>query len=153
MGGVTLAAALEDEHHRIDAGIQAYLADPGAGTSALLDAVALLRRHIYLEEQFLFPPVRDAGLTMPVLVMVREHVEIWRLLDEIEVLASDAAGPGRLPAACGELLSLLENHNAKEEPVIYPHADTDLSPAAYAHLLELLGSGSLPAGWTAGSAG
>lgn len=156
MADVTLAAALEDEHHRIDAGIQAYLDDPGTGTDALLGAVTLLRRHIYLEEQFLFPPVRDAGLTMPVFVMVREHVEIWRLLDEIEALAAGTtapAGAGRTAAACGELLALLESHNAKEEPVIYPHADTDLAPAAHAHLLELLENGTLPTGWTAGGGG
>lgn len=152
MGDDSLAVALEDEHYRIDAGFTQFLGDPGAGAEPLLSAVALLRRHIYLEEQFLFPPVRDAGLQMPVLVMIREHVEIWRALDEIEALAADPAGTELLADTCGELLGLLESHNAKEEPVIYPHADTDLPPAAHAHLLEFLRSGTMPEGWTAGVA-
>lgn len=152
MGDDTLAVALEDEHHRIDAGIAQFLADPGAGAEPLLSAVSLLRRHIYLEEEFLFPPVRDAGMQMPVFVMIREHVEIWRLLDEIDTLAAGPVGSERLVAACRELLGLLESHNAKEEPVIYPHADTDLAPADHAHLLEFLRSGTMPEGWTAGVA-
>ncbi len=151
MADGTLAIALEDEHNRIDAGIGQYLAAADSGTAPLLTAVALLRRHIYLEEEFLFPPVRDAGLQMPVFVMVREHIEIWRLLDEVAALAAEPARSERLAASCGELLALLESHNAKEEPVIYPHADTDLSPAAHADLLEFVASGQMPHGWTAGA--
>ena len=52
----TLADALEREHQEIDLGIAAFRADPRR-TAALGRALAGLRRHIYLEEEFLFPPL------------------------------------------------------------------------------------------------
>lgn len=54
MEGETLHAALEREHHEIDAGIEAFLAPPAGGenrTASLVRAIAALRRHIYLEEK------------------------------------------------------------------------------------------------------
>jgi hypothetical protein len=82
----SLSALLEHEHHEIDAGLEAFLAGLDCGqtrTQDLTHAVEALRRHIYLEEAFLFPPLRAAGLIPPVLVMLREHGEIWRTLDWI----------------------------------------------------------------------
>lgn len=40
-----------------------------------------LRRYIYLEEAFVFPPIRKAGMIMPIFVMTREHGELWRTTD------------------------------------------------------------------------
>lgn len=57
----TLRAALEREHHEIDAGIEKFLEDP-APTQSLATAFTALRRHIYLEEEYLFPPLRAEGL-------------------------------------------------------------------------------------------
>lgn len=55
----SLAAALEREHHEIDAGIAAFTAAPG-DWQPLARAIRALRRHIYLEEEFLFPLLREA---------------------------------------------------------------------------------------------
>ena len=52
-----------------------------------------LRRHIYLEEEFLFPPLRAAGMMAPLFVMVRQHGELWdamRALDALLAVDADA---------------------------------------------------------------
>ncbi|MEO6996601.1 MAG: hemerythrin domain-containing protein, partial [Terracoccus sp.] len=57
----SLTALLEREHHEIDAGIEAFLeglAQNEIRDQELTRSVGALRRHIYLEEEFLFPPLR-----------------------------------------------------------------------------------------------
>jgi regulator of cell morphogenesis and NO signaling len=71
--GATLGSALEREHREIDGGIEKFAAGLEAGgmdTEPLLQAMAGLRRHIYLEEEFLFPPLRANGMMMPIFVML-----------------------------------------------------------------------------------
>lgn len=155
----SLAQALTDEHHAIDAGIEAFVArsqTPGGSVrdwaQPLLDAMAALRRHIYLEEEVVFPRIRRGPLMMPVMVMLREHGEIWRAMDDLEArLAADGVDdePLRteLVGSCKLMLELLDQHNMKEEPVIYPHVDADLDANARAQLRELIASGTLPDGW------
>ena len=139
----TLAAALEREHREIDAGIEAFLAT--LEREPLQRAMDALRRHIFLEEEYLFPPLRDAGLFAPIFVMLREHGEIWDTLQDLEAhLEDDAAATSN---TCRRLLTQLDAHNAKEEPIIYPQADTVLSDAAGAGLHAFIAAGRMPAGW------
>ena len=153
MNGI-LAEALEREHQEIDAGVEAFLDGLSAGetrTSELTRAAEALRRHIYLEEEFLFPPLRAAGMLPPVLVMLREHGEIWRTLDAIGALDLDAEGaPAR--DQCATLLAQLAAHNAKEEPIIYPQGDATLTDEAKGELAQLLDSGRMPEGWACAQA-
>jgi len=147
-----LAAALEREHREIDAGIEAFL--EGAPESdddleSLTRALEALRRHIYLEETFLFPPLSDAGMVAPIFVMLREHGELWRTMEEME---SAGAERDAVRALCRQLLALLEKHNAKEEPILYPHADTTLSATAIVELNAFLETGRTPAGWVCSGA-
>lgn len=151
-----LGAALEDEHHAIDAGIENFLAGRGGPASArqgLRDAITCLRRHIYLEETFLFPPLRAGALMAPVFVMLTEHGELWRILDSLEGLLDDDGTPESQRDTCVTLLTLLERHNTKEEPVIYPHADTTLSEDARAELSDYLQHEEMPSGWVCQAAG
>jgi len=143
---VTIAAALEREHRDIDNCLEAFRGDPGTAADVLRTGVAALRRHIYLEEAFLFPPLRTAGLEMPVQVMLREHGQIWQLMDRA-LAALDAGQVDPAVAAVDELMALLERHNTKEEPVIYPHADTDLLPEQADQLDLFIGMGGMPEGW------
>ena len=132
----TLASALEREHREIDAAIAA---------GHLQRAFDALRRHIYLEEEFLFPPMRDAGFVAPIFVMLREHGELWRTMESIE---SASAGPVNAPPdACRALLAQLETHNAKEEAILYTHADGVLDAPAGGRLLEYLANARRPDGW------
>lgn len=151
MGTETLAAALQREHHEIDEGIDTYLAEPGEGGESLARALVALRRHIYLEEQFLFPPLREAGFVAPIFVMLREHGELWQTMESIDSeLAEDAS---LVPGRCKWLLAQLAKHNAKEEPILYPHADSALAAPASAELREFLREGRLPDGWVCSGAG
>ena len=145
----TLTDLLEREHQEIDAGIEAFLEGLSHGETRmpqLTRAVDALRRHIYLEEEFLFPPLRAAGMIPPVLVMLREHGEIWRTMDAIQSLAPDADREDAR-ARCGELLAQLASHNAKEEPIIYPQGDAVLTDEAKRDLRDFIDSGAMPPGW------
>lgn len=154
MSPVNLSDALTREHRDIDTGIETFIADLDRGSvhpQPLLTAFEALRRHIYLEEEFLFPPIRQAGVMMPVMVMLREHGTLWQLMDALSELL-DESGTGddandRLSSTCRELLAQLDQHNSKEEPIIYPHAETDLTEEAAAGLTEFLQTGSTPDGW------
>ena len=145
-----LSAALEREHKIIDADIERFAADVSSGTidsQGLRTTFNLLRRHIYVEEEFLFPPLREAGMIMPILVMNREHGEIWNLLDAIEEQAISNAEPSGIVESCQSLLELLDRHNAKEEPIVYPEVDATLSATLAEELSEFLNIGAMPENW------
>lgn len=148
----TPAAALEREHREIDAGIEAFtesLTRGEFGPEPLRRAMDTLRRHIYLEEEFLFPPLRTAGLVGPVLVMLREHGELWQSMGALEALLAEGADAGTATVRdrCRELLAQLDRHNSKEEPIVYPQAERVLTESATAELRTLIASGELPEGW------
>lgn len=154
---MTLGAALEREHRDIDGGIEAYtagLADGRAHDPApLIRAMNGLRRHIYLEEEFLFPPLKEAGMMMPIFVMVKEHGQLWDKMDSLDDSLVNAADAAAMDAACTELLSLLDAHNSKEEPIIYTQADSTLSDDAGDELRAFLEAGTMPDGWVCERAG
>jgi hypothetical protein len=79
-----------------------------------------LRRHIYLEEEFVFPPLRASGMFAPVLVMLAEHRELWRTMAELESGLDEGSTPTELVALARTLLAQLERHNSKEEPTSSP---------------------------------
>jgi DUF438 domain-containing protein len=151
-----LASALEREHREIDRGIEAFLAADSEGGNrleALRRAIEALRRHIFLEEEFLFPPLREAGMVAPVFVMLREHGEIWDTLDAVDAQLRADTADGVVDEACRTLLAQLEKHNAKEEPILYTQADAVLTPAASAGLKAFLAAGRTPDGWACAQAG
>ncbi len=151
MAAETLQSALEREHREIDGGIETYLAGlehPDAPAEPLIRAVEALRRHIYLEEEFLFPPLRVGCMTMPIMVMLREHGEIWRTMDALSALVTEEADADRVRDAGRDLLAQLDRHNSKEEPVIYSVADSSLTAEARADLARFIETGRMPQGWT-----
>jgi iron-sulfur cluster repair protein YtfE (RIC family) len=151
----TLTAALEREHQEIDAGLESFVEGLDAGElrhEQLERAADALRRHIYLEEEILFPPLRAAGMLAPVLVMLREHAEIWRTLDALELEVGPGTAADTAGDRCRGLLSQLETHNAKEEPIIYPQGDAVLSDQAKRDLHAFIDSGRMPLGWVCAQA-
>jgi iron-sulfur cluster repair protein YtfE (RIC family) len=140
---------LEREHREIDAGLSAFAEGLKEGQwrrDAFTPAASELRRHIYLEEEFLFPELRAAGLAPPVMVMVLEHGEIWRAMDAIE----SAAEIGDLDAArgaCATMLATLQEHNDKEEQIVYPASDELISPQGASQMRNQIQHSTLPAGW------
>lgn len=145
-----LSEMLEQEHKIVDAGIERFthtVADGLLDSTPLTEALTLLRRHIYVEEEFLFPPLREAGMVMPILVMIKEHGEIWNLMDQLQAAESAAADKATLIGISQQLLDALDRHNAKEEPIIYPEVDLTLNATLTAELQEFLANGSMPDGW------
>lgn len=146
----SLAEALEREHREIDEGIEAFAVGMAAAQSRpepLRQAIYALRRHIYLEERFLFPALREVGLVAPVFVMLREHGQIWNTLDALALDVSAGAADASTLNTCRELAVQLQHHNLKEERILYPQADQVLSASAQAELKAFLDSGELPDGW------
>lgn len=155
MSDETLSAALEREHQEVDAGIGAFLEKLDGGSvdvEGLGATLSALRRHIYLEEQILFPPISKGAQMMSVFGMVRGHGEIWRTMAALDDLAAGGGDHDKLREACQRLLALLADHNKVEEPVIYPAADTGLAPETAAELADFISTGRMPDGWVCAKA-
>jgi hypothetical protein len=90
---------------------------------------------------------------MPIAVMMREHRELWRTMAALTDLIVDRPDSGQLRDTCHRLLGQLEQHNSKEEPIIYTHADGDLPAQVSAELARFIESGRTPDGWTCQQAG
>ena len=146
----TLREALEREHRAIDGGIEEFLAHVGTRpqTTQLHDTLVALRRHIWLEEEFLFPPLREAGIFGPVLVMLAEHRDLWSTMALLEQQIADGIAPEELRSTASTLLAQLDRHNTKEEPILYSQADTTLSEDARAELHDFIAHEELPPGWS-----
>lgn len=148
----TSGAALELDHQRIDSGFDALI-DAAKDGRVEVDLagppINELRRHIWIEEEIFFPPLRAAGMVGPVLVMLREHGEIWTALKELEtLLATDSPEPQAILTIWGTLEAVLTAHNFKEEKILYATADQALDASVHEAVIAGL-SQELPEGWTA----
>ncbi len=156
MTSLLVSAALTREHREIDDAIETFLEKLDRGSmehELLAETLEALRRHIYLEEVFLFPPLRDAGMVMPIFVMMREHGQLWRTMDALTDVLADGNDSQRLRDTCARLLDQLHQHNSKEEPVIYPNVDTGLPAHTSVELTRFIATGRAPDGWACQQAG
>ncbi len=92
---------------------------------------AAMERHFQKEEVTLFPVFEEAtGNVMgPTRVMRLEHQQMQETLADM----TDALSGGRLEDFLGEaetLLILMQQHNIKEEQILYPMCDRALGTAA-----------------------
>ncbi len=88
-----------------------------------------LEHHFQMEEQVLFPALESAGLPPmgPTRMMRLEHEQMRGLVRHMNSLAE--AGDAESLADEGDtLLMLIQQHNAKEEGILYPMADRLLFP-------------------------
>ena len=104
---------------------QAALDDrwPDAGRT-FDEFIAQTEEHFAYEEYVLFPALQQANpmTTQPVAVMLSDHAQIRELASDMQI----AIGDRRLDLLQGTsetLMFLLQQHNAKEENVLYPIAD------------------------------
>lgn len=141
-----LSVTFEREHREIDQALLAA-ADRVVDGHNLIDALHTLRRHIYAEEELMFPALREAGMVGPVLVMLREHAEMWPLLDTLDELIAAEGADERLRDAATRLLGMLQRHNPKEEAIVYPQVDAVIDPEPASLLRQLLVGGGMPEGW------
>jgi len=147
---VAVGAVLEQDHRVIDqhfATFAAKLAGGRVDTEQLGAGSTGLRRHIWVEEEIHFPPLRAAGMMGPIMVMLREHGEIWDLLDALDEGLADGADAATLTPTWESLAQTLEAHNLKEERILYPSGDQVIDEETAHQILEAL-DGELPEGWT-----
>lgn len=126
--------ALTAQHRACDdglAGIEqaAHRTDWAAAAAAAAEFIAATEGHFDYEEQTLFPALEAAlpAAAGPTSVMRSEHSQMRELLGELRaaIRAGDAQALGD---AVEILLFLMQQHNAKEESVLYPMADRILPP-------------------------
>lgn len=150
-----LSAELMRQHREIATAIECFIETLDGGNrrpELLRETMDALRRHIYLEEVFLFPPIRKAGIMTPV-SMMREHGELWRTMENLTRLLADGPAGPRLEDTCDQLLDQLHQHNFKEEPIVYLHADYDVPAPTSAQLTRFVVTGRIPDGWVCQQAG
>lgn len=139
----TITDYLQTDHRRLD-GIMESFQDALRGerweeaSSGFREFVLGLRKHIRVEEEILFPVFEektgmiDAG---PTFVMKMEHKEINELLDRI--LATTASHDGKAASeAAGALISILMDHNMKEEHILYPESDAFITDAERSQIIK-----------------
>lgn len=119
------------DHHACDELWAAVEAAADAGDGARVEAAfaafdTALRRHLAMEEDVLFPAFEQAtGMTMgPTRVMRIEHQQMRGLLDQMAAAAS--RDHGALVDQGDTLMMLIQQHNVKEEGMLYPMCDAHL---------------------------
>jgi len=124
-----LADALLQHHRHCDqffnAALEAAAASDWAGFKRQIAALRdVLERHIAFEEGELFPAFEEAsGLREgPTEVMRGEHAEMRQLLAALGV-AEPRLDPQGCCAELEHLRGILQQHNVKEEAVLYPACD------------------------------
>ena len=140
----TLADFFTHDHHECDrlwAEVeQAAEADDAARVGTTFDAFDKAQRHhISMEEDVMFPAFEEAtGMTSgPTQVMRDEHAQMRGLLDQMRQ-ALVGGDTQELLDQGDTLLMLIQQHNQKEEGILYPMAEQVLG-AQWAELHARLG--------------
>lgn len=94
-----------------------------------------VERHFEAEERILFPAIEESMVdTMgPTRVMRREHEQIREGFDQLAG-ALEQKDPSRYLGAADALLIMIQQHNVKEEQILYPMGDRLLGAQAAAVL-------------------
>ena len=139
-----LAAFFEQDHRDCDArwvDVEELLdtLDVDAARVAWQKFDAGMRRHIAMEEEVLFPALESAARmdgSGPTAMMRMEHQQMRGLLDQIE--SAMESGEAEQALDIGDtLLMLVQQHNIKEEGMLYPMAENVLA-GSWAKLAVLL---------------
>ena len=128
----TIRELLTDDHRVCDAffvAVEQVVADK-AWNKADADFVVLhnaMLRHFAVEESILFPAFEDrTGMRMgPTQVMRGEHAQMRELLDAAAASLA-ARDTGDYSGYAETLLIMMQQHNMKEENVLYPMCDQHL---------------------------
>lgn len=146
-----IAELMQDHHKRCDAEFvaaeEALRRGHWAAGRSLLQAFGrALESHFAAEEEILFPAFEGAtGVREgPTQMMRYEHNQLRNLL--AQMVAAAAAEDGDEFAGTAEtLLVLMQQHNAKEENILYPRCDSVLAADADTlrqHLRQRLAGGA-----------
>lgn len=121
---------LSGDHQELDREFEEFQAAAGYGRDRRLGIferfAAGLRRHIEVEERFLFPAFGEGEPSHRLLVdlMMDEHRRIEGILERFRLRLE--TGPGSTEDLEVELVNVLWAHNVREEGSVYPWFDTHL---------------------------
>ena len=131
----TILEYLGTDHHQCDAHFasaetavaQGRWTDAREAAQRFLDAMA---QHFEMEETVLFPAfeARTGIQSGPTAVMRMEHAQMRELMDGM-AQAVEAQDAGRFLGLSETLNMLMQQHNMKEENMLYPMADRILGDA------------------------
>ena len=84
--------------------------------------------HFDLEEEILFPAFEaQTGMTSgPTMVMRQEHAQVRSLFEQMQQAISDQASE-RAMGIVESVMLLIQQHNMKEEQILYPMSDAHLA--------------------------
>ncbi|MCX8087118.1 MAG: hemerythrin domain-containing protein [Rhodocyclaceae bacterium] len=127
------------EHHKycddLFAGAEAAAAagDWPAADARLAQFREELENHFHTEETLLFPSFEAATgmIGGPTQVMRLEHAQMRELVEQMERALERREGSG-FAGAAETLLILMQQHNLKEENILYPMCDRGLASQAEA---------------------
>ncbi|MCP4209843.1 MAG: hemerythrin domain-containing protein [Halieaceae bacterium] len=127
---------MTDDHHACDdvfANLERLVqtGDWSKTQQEAADFIRLMERHFGVEENILFPAIENAtGMTMgPTEVMRMEHVQMRQLFEELKE-SIEAADAESVLGVTETILVMMQQHNAKEESVLYTLADHTLGEAS-----------------------
>lgn len=146
MDAASPSQLLANQHREIDAGIQGILAGNGQ-VSGLVEALTLLRLHLYAEEQVLFPALAKTSAVMAIIAMKREHGQMWPHIEALRAACQSPNPATALRDTCNTLYELLQVHNPKEEKIIYTAADRFAAKTGGTSLIRGLQFAEMPDGW------
>jgi len=115
-------------------------ADWARADAAFAELSAELEAHFTSEEDGLFPAFeRSTGMSAgPTQVMRGEHRQMRQLLDDMRQ-ALGGREAGGFAGAAETLLVLMQQHNMKEENILYPMCDTTIDATVAAELAASIG--------------
>ncbi len=101
------------------------------GTAQAKEFISAMEHHFTMEEQVLFPAFENrTGMTGgPTQVMRAEHQQMRQLLMQLQN-AVEAQQRDEFLNAAETLLIMMQQHNAKEQGMLYPMADAHLGGEA-----------------------
>lgn len=99
-----------------------------AAERAMREFAGAMRAHFAMEEEVLFPAFEAAtGNSMgPTVVMRSEHVQMREILKELDDALAQRA-PADFAGIADTLNIMLQQHNMKEEGILYPMTDRVLA--------------------------
>ena len=133
MSDAKISVTFEQDHDRLDALFHSFQEQKrkefAKAKEAFVEFKIGLQRHIVWEEDVLFPKWEEnSGMAEggPTQVMRMEHVQMRALMDD----AAEALKAGDADGYLGHaetLLIMMQQHNMKEENVLYPMCDQHLA--------------------------
>lgn len=121
--------ACDDEFARIESAVAKKDWPTAAGECQAF--ASALERHFNAEESQLFPAFESAtGMSGgPTAIMRSEHAQMRDLIDDLRA-AIDARLEDDFRGSAETLLIMIQQHNMKEENILYPMCEDHLQPQA-----------------------